>query len=143
MSLFYEVQKEGYPKKLRIGRVWIASILAGIVLIGIAMIGLPIYSVWSASKQGQASLAHSNFEREVQVVNAKANLEAQKYNAEAEIARAGGVAQANHIIKDSITDLYIRYLWVQTLDRTNNQIIYVPIGSDGLPITEAGRAVNK
>lgn len=124
--------------------IW--SCLIGILFVGAIilgfMFGLPIYHVWSASKAGQASLAHSNFEREIQVVNAKANLEAQKYNAEAEVARATGVAQANNIIKDSITEMYIRYLWVNTLDKTQNQIIYVPLGGDGLPLTEAGRAVN-
>lgn len=123
------------------GKVIIAVLVSLGVLIAVLMWIMPNYNVWSAGKAGEASLAHSNFEREVQVVNAKANLEAQKYNAEAEVARAEGVAKANHIIKDSITDLYIRYLWVQTLDRTNNQIIYVPIGGDGLPVTEAGRAV--
>lgn len=114
--------------------------VGALVAIIVLMVGLPIYNVWRAGMNGKAALSHANFEREVQVVNAKANLEAQGYNAKSEIARAEGVAQANHIIKDSITDLYIRYLWVQTLDRTNNQIIYVPLGQDGLPITEAGRA---
>lgn len=120
------------------------SILIGAVVMGISlalMYGLPIYNVWSAGKAGQAELQHADFERQVQVVNAQANLQAQKYNADAEVARASGVAQANNIIKDSITEMYIRYLWVNTLDKTNNQIIYVPEGTDGLPISEAGRAI--
>jgi hypothetical protein len=123
-----------------IRNIWL-SIGAVVLFIAFLMLVMPMYNVWSAGKAGQATLKHADFEREVQVVNAKANLEAQKYNAEAEVARANGVAQANHVIKDSITELYIRYLWVQTLDRTNNQIIYVPLGQDGLPVTEAGRAV--
>lgn len=112
-----------------------------LVLIGVMMVGLPIYNVWSAGKAGQALLQHADFERQVQVVNAQANLQAQKFNAEAEVARAGGVAQANALIKDSLTELYVKYLWVATLDKTSNQIIYVPLGSDGLPVTEAGRGV--
>lgn len=102
---------------------------------------LPTWNVWSASLSGKASLNHAEFERQVQVVNAQANLEAQKFNAEAEVVRAEGVAKANQAIKDSITELYVKYLWVSTLDKTNNQIIYVPLGSDGLPVSEAGRAV--
>ncbi len=101
---------------------------------------LPIYNVWSAAKAGQAELSQADYNRQVQVVNAQANVQAQTYNAQAEVARANGVAQANLVIKDTITDQYIRYLWVQTLDKTQNQIIYVPLGADGLPITEAGRA---
>lgn len=122
-------------------KIIISSVLGGVLLIGVLMWVFPTYSVWSASKAGQAALAHADFERQVKVVNAQANLQAQKFNAEAEVARANGVAQANNIIKDSITEMYVRYLWVQTLDKTNNQIIYVPLGQDGLPITEAGRAV--
>lgn len=119
----------------------IAVIIMVLLLIGGLMWGVPVYKVWSAGMAGRASLSHADFERQVQVVNAQANLQAQKYNAESEIARAGGVAKANEIIKNSITELYVKYLWVHTLDQTNNQIIYVPLGADGLPITEAGRAV--
>lgn len=128
----------GDPK---VGNI-IISIIGGIIgLVVIGMVVGPIYHVWSASQDGKAALAHADYERQVQVVNAQANLQAQKFNAEAEVARAGGVAQSNNIIKDSITEMYIRYLWVNTLDKTNNQIIYVPLGQDGLPLTEAGRAV--
>ena len=120
----------------------IISVILGIVfVIGLLMFIIPTYQVWSASKAGQAALAHADFEKQVQVVNAQANLQAQTFNAEAEIARAKGVAGANNIVKDSITEMYIRYLWVNTLDKTSNQIIYVPEGKDGLPISEAGRAV--
>lgn len=109
------------------------------VFVGMPFI-YPLYNVWNSGMQGKALLQHADFERQVQVVNAQANLQAQMYNASSEVARAQGVAAANNIIRDSITDMYIRYLWVNTLDKTNNQIIYVPLGQDGLPITEAGRA---
>jgi len=114
-------------------------ILAAIV--GFFMWVVPNYRVWSAAKAGEATLSQADYDRQTKVVEAKANEEAQVYNAQAEVARARGVAQANNIIKDSITEMYIRYLWVNTLDKTNNQIIYVPEGADGLPITEAGRTV--
>ena len=121
---------------------YIVAIVLGVIgFFVLIFAGYPIYSVWSAGKAGQALLQHADFERQVQVVNAQANLQAQKYNAEAEVARAGGVAQANALIKDSLTELYVKYLWVATLDKTNNQIIYVPLGADGLPVTEAGRGV--
>lgn len=119
----------------------ILSIIGGLFFIGVCMFGIPVYNVWSSSQTGKATLAHADFERQIQVVNAQANLDAQKLNAQSEIERAKGVAGANNIVKDSITEMYIRYLWVNTLDKTNNQIIYVPEGADGLPISEAGRAV--
>lgn len=113
---------------------------AGLFIIAFTMWIFPIYNVWAAGMAGQATLRQADFDRQTKVVEAKANEEAQVYNAQAEVARARGVAQANNIIKDSITDQYIRYLWVQTLDKGNHdQIIYVPTDT-GLPITEAGRA---
>ena len=112
-----------------------------VCIVGFFMWVIPTYNVWSSGKAGQATLQQADYDRQTKVVEAKANEEAQVYNAQAEVARAKGVAQANNIIKDSITQQYIQYLWVQTLDKTNNQIIYVPEGSDGLPITEAGRAI--
>ena len=122
-------------------KIIVSIVISVILFVGILMWVIPTYSVWSARQSGKAKLAHADFERETQVVNAKANLEAQKYNAEAEVVRAEGVAKANTAIKDTITEMYVKYLWVSTLDRTNNQIIYVPLGADGLPVTEAGRAV--
>jgi len=123
---------------------WIIGLSILFIFIGIVvgtMWAYPNYKVWKSMMDGKATLAHSNFEREVQVVNAKANLEAQEFNAKSEVVRAEGVAKANEVIKNSITELYVKYLWVHTLDATQNQIIYVPLGSDGMPITEAGRAV--
>lgn len=121
----------------------VRNVIIGIVvLIAVLMVVLPKYKVWQQGQKGKAALSHAHYEREVQVVNAQANLEAQKYNAEAEVVRANGVAQANNVIKDSITEMYVKYLWVSTLDNTQNQIIYVPLGVDGLPVSEAGRAVN-
>lgn len=122
------------------------GLIAGGLLVFAAIVGffmwiVPNYNVWSSGKAGQATLQQADYDRQTKVVEAKANEEAQVYNAQAEVARARGVAQANNIIKDSITEMYIRYLWVNTLDKTNNQIIYVPEGADGLPITEAGRSV--
>lgn len=114
-----------------------------ILVVGIVlgfMFGVPAYNVWNAGMTGRATLNQADYERQVQIINAKANQQAQQYNADSEVIRAGGVAKANNIIKSSITQAYIEYLWVQTLDSTKNQIIYVPEGADGLPLTEAGRA---
>lgn len=124
------------------GSFWL---IAGIITAGIIallMIILPIYGVWVSEMNGRAELAQAEYSKKVAVETAKAKKESAVFEAEAEVTRAGGVAGANNIVKSSITDQYIRYLWVQTLDRENvqNQIIYVPTEM-GLPITEAGRGV--
>ena len=85
-------------------------------------------------------LARSEYSRRVAVVEAQAKLDSSAKLAEAEVARAKGVAQANQIIGQSLKDneAYLRYLWIDKLDSTKGQIIYVPTEA-GLPILEAGR----
>jgi len=59
-------------------------------------------------------------------------------DAEIEVARATGVAEANKIISGSITASYVQYLWVQGLNDGNSEVIYVPTEAN-LPILEATR----
>ena len=61
-----------------------------------------------------------------------------KKDAEIEVAKAEGVAKSNSIIANSITDNYLRYKWVEGLQRNEMQVIYVPTEAN-LPIMEAGR----
>ncbi len=65
-------------------------------------------------------------------------LTAAQKDAEIEVARAKGVAEANKIIANSISQQYIQYLWVQGLNDGNSEVIYVPTESN-LPILEANR----
>ena len=64
-----------------------------------------------------------------------------KKDAEIEIARAQGVAQSNEIIAASISDNYLRYKWIEGLQRNQQTIIYVPTEAN-VPIMEAGRLGN-
>lgn len=60
-------------------------------------------------------------------------------DAEIAIAKAKGVAESNKIIAGSISDNYLRYLWIEGLQSNEKQIIYVPTEAN-LPIMEAGRS---
>ena len=116
------------------------SVIVLVVIIAIVgfMWGIPEYNVWQQGKSGEAKLREADYSRQTKVVEAQANLEAEKLNAQAEVVRAGGVAKSNNIVKQSISDAYIRYLWVKTLDGANKEIIYVPTEAN-LPLTEAGK----
>ena len=114
----------------------IASIL-GIVVIISLMIGLPVYNVWRSNKMGVAEYVRAEQNRKIKIEEAKANLEAEKLNAQAEIERAKGAAEAIRIENGSITPTYIQYLWVRQQNaNVNNKIIYIPTEA-GLPILEA------
>lgn len=104
------------------------------------MFGLPEYSVWHQKKAGQAILAKANFSKQVAVQEAEAKNAAAEYLAQAEVTRAKGVAQANKIIGQSLNDneAYLRYLYINNLENTKNQVIYIPTEAS-LPILEANR----
>lgn len=102
------------------------------------------YNVWSQGMQGQAELNRADWNRQIAIREAKAKKESASLLAEAEIERAKGVAQANKIIGDGLknNEEYLRYLWIDSIKNTDNQIIYVPTESN-LPVLEAGRLKNK
>lgn len=102
------------------------------------------YNLWSSSLTGQAELRRADWNRQITVREAQAKKDAALMLAQAEVERAKGVAQANKIIGDSLkgNEDYLRYLWIDSLQQTHDQIIYVPTEA-GLPILESGRhAVN-
>jgi hypothetical protein len=113
----------------------VVAVITGII--GLA-IGIPSYNVWSQEMSGKAEFAKAEQNRRIKIEEAKANLEAEKLNAQAEVERARGAAQAIEIENGSITPTYIQYLWVrqQNLNR-GDKIIYIPTET-GLPILEAG-----
>lgn len=119
----------------------VAGVIVGfIAFVVIAlMCVIPPYKVWSATKKGEAEYMRAEQNRRIKVEEAKANLEAEKLNAQAEIERAKGAAEAIKIENGSITTTYIQYLWVRQQNaNSNNKIIYIPTEA-GLPILEAGQ----
>lgn len=102
------------------------------------------YNVWRSGLAGEAELKQADWNRQIAVREAQAKLESAKALAQAEVERAKGVAQANKIIGDSLKDneAYLRYLWIDGLQNTKNQIVYIPTEAN-LPILEAGKGVAK
>ena len=62
---------------------------------------------------GKAKYAKAEQNRKIKIEEAKANLEAEKLNAQAEVERAKGAAQAIEIENGKLTTTYIQYLWVR------------------------------
>ncbi|MGN0230692.1 MAG: hypothetical protein ACI4A8_00630 [Muribaculaceae bacterium] len=113
------------------------SVIAAIV-IGL-FIAIPYYNVWQQEMSGRAEFAKAEQNRKIRIEEAKANLEAEKLNAQAEIERAKGAAEAIRIENGSITPTYIQYLWVrQQSNLSDKTIIYIPTETN-LPILEANR----
>lgn len=119
----------------------IAGAGAVVVLTLVLMFGMPVYNVWRAEMNGKAELMQAEQTRKIKIEEAKANLEAEKLNAQAEIERAKGAAEAIRIENGSLTSTYIQYLWVRQQNNLNDKtVVYVPTEAN-LPILESVRPV--
>ena len=115
--------------------------IGGIALLALILLfGVPVYNVWQQEMTGKAELSRAEQNRQIRIQDAKAKKEAAVFEAEAEVERAKGVAQANKIIGESLNENenYLRYLWIQSLNDGNAETIYVPTEAN-LPILEADR----
>lgn len=120
----------------------VLTVIAGIVIVLGLLVGIPYYKVWQQEMDGKAEFSKAEQNRRIKVEEAKANLEAEKLNAQAEIERAKGAAAAIQIENGSITENYIRYLWVRQQGNLNDKtVIYIPTEA-GLPILESTRIKN-
>ena len=106
------------------------------LLVGSLMYGCPRYSVWQQEMAGKAEFAKAEQNRQIKIEEAKANLEAEKLNALAEIERAKGMAEAIRIENGSLTGTYIQYLWVRQQGDALDKVVYIPTEAN-LPILEA------
>lgn len=110
-----------------------------IAFILVLMFGMPVYRVWQQEMRGKAEFAQAEQNRKIKVEEARANLEAEKLNALAEVERARGAAEAIKIENGTLTDRYIQYLWVRNQNNLSDKtVIYIPTEGN-LPIMEAGR----
>ena len=70
--------------------------VVAVIIVGL-MFGIPKYNVWQQEMEGKAEMARAEQNRMILVEEAKAKLEAEKLNAQAEIERAKGMAEAMEI----------------------------------------------
>jgi|SRR5690606_5463976 len=118
-----------------------------IIAIVVMMFGLPMYNVWQQEMAGKAEMAKAEQNRRILVEEAKARLEAEKLNAQAEIERAKGMAEAMSIENGTLSSIYNQYLFIRTLEKLADkgnlpQIIYMP--SEGLvPVMDVSQNNNQ
>lgn len=129
----------GRSGQVAVGLLVVIGIL---ILVALGMWGFPLYGVYNQRLQGQALLAHAQASKEVAVAEAKAKMESASLLADAEVARARGVAQANEIIGASLknNEAYLRYLWITDVAGAGQQktVVYIPTEGN-MPILEATR----
>lgn len=109
--------------------------VALIAFVIVLMFGLPMYNVWQQEMAGKAEMAKAEQNRKILIEEAKARLEAEKLNAQAEVERARGMAEAMKLENGTLNSTYNQYLFIRTLEKLADkgdlpQIIYMP--SEGL-----------
>ena len=119
-------------------------LVVGVLLLPLAMWGVPQYRLYSERLAGEARLAEAQSSRRIAILEAEARRESAVALAEAEVLRAEGAARANKILQNSLggPEGYLRYLQIQALERANANLIYVPTEA-GLPVTEASRLASR
>lgn len=138
MKLFTEKHKtnSGIMTSLSMQPDGLQSSQSSVVSLPSVWWGCPSYNVWQQEMSGKAEFAKAEQNRRIKIEEAKANLEAEKLNAQAEIERAKGAAEAIRIENGSITSTYIQYLWVRQQNNIPNKVVYIPTEAN-LPILEA------
>ena len=137
-----EIEKETLKlkKKIQTIKMYLYAFVPIIFIAIVVLFAWPQYKVWQQNKEGEAELARAEQNRQIAIQEARAKKESAKELAEAEIIKARGLAEANRIIGDSLTnnEAYIHYLWIEALRESKSDVIYVPTEA-GIPITESQR----
>jgi hypothetical protein len=124
-----------FKRIIKIAGAGVVVVVALILVFGAVM---PQLNLYRANTEKQAVIAEQKAESEAAEYRARSRVTQAEAESEAEIIRAGGIAEANRIIAESITPEYVDYLFVRALETTDNQVIYVATES-GLPVLEASR----
>ena len=116
--------------------------LSGASLLTLFLWGAPQLGVYNRTLAGKAALMEAESTRQVRVLEAKAKYESSAMEAQSEVERAKGVAEANKIIGKSLENnpRYLQYLYITGLQEGSekgNRTIYVPT-EGGLPVPTLG-----
>jgi prohibitin 1 len=98
------------------------GILVESVLIRGATLPQKIKDAIEAKKEAEQKIAQKEYEVQT------AEMEARR-----KIVEAQGIADSQAIIDNSLTEAYLKWYWIDGL-KDNENVIYVPIGNDGIPI---------
>jgi hypothetical protein len=121
-----------------VGVIICIALVIGVIALG--MWGFPKYRIYKQDLRGQATLREAEWTKKVKIEDAKAERDSATLYAEKEVVRAKGLAEAQKIIDGTLTDKYLRYLYIQGLNDGNSEVIYVATEA-GIPVTEAGARI--
>lgn len=108
--------------------------LAVIVVTGVLFWGFPEYNRYQARQNAQNQV----YINEIVIKQQEQNIQVEKQKAQIRIVDAEGIAEAQHIIAQSLTASYLQYLAIDAqkamANGSNHTQIYIPTGSSGIPL---------
>lgn len=120
----------------------IGGVIAAVFVLGGVMAGIPQYQMYVKTMRGKSDLEEAKYSKQIVIEEALAQKESATLLKEVQIIQAQAISESNKIINDSLTDKYLQYQFIQTLNSDTVQTIYVATEA-GLPVLEAGRFLNK
>ena len=149
MTYEEEQKAEQKAEQKLIIKIVVWTVIGIIVLVIANMALMPKYRIYKQNKQGEANLRQQEWEKKILIeqaraenesatLKAEAKIKQETANADAEVIRAKGVAEANKIIGESLkgNEEYLNYLWINNIEKSNSEKIYIPTEA-GMPILEA------
>ncbi len=115
-----------------------AAVVIAIVLgIGYGLLyGLPNLSRFQARQDAQNQVAINA----IIIQQQEQNIQVEKQKAQIRVVDAQGIAQAQSIIAQSLTDAYLQYLAIDAqkamASGSNHTEIYIPSGVNGIPLVK-------
>ena len=73
-------------------------------------------------------------EAEQKITEKQFEVKTEEMEADRKRAEAHGIADAQAIIDESLTEEYLKWYWIESMRNRPGDTYYVPIGNDGLPI---------
>jgi regulator of protease activity HflC (stomatin/prohibitin superfamily) len=90
----------------------------------------------TAKMNMDTEIATKRSELEKQRIEADRIVVIAQGEANANVERAKGEAEANRIRTSSLSDILLEYTWIQAMTQNNNTV-YIPTGQNGLPLFKA------
>lgn len=118
--------------------LWSIISVFTIGLIGGLVFGIPALDRYQSRQDAQNQVAINT----IVIQQQEQNIQVEKQKAQIRIVDAQGIAQAQTIIASSLSDSYLQYLAIQAqqtfaANTNNNTEVYIPTGTNGIPLIKS------
>lgn len=125
--------KQSFWEKYEGFTLFITGAVIFVIVLGL-IFGLWI-SIKSVSRSQRRADANNQVTlNEIQIKQTSQLVAVQQQKAQIKIEEAKGIAEAQRLINNTLTPLYLQHEAIQAQETQSNKIIYVPSGNQGIPL---------